>query len=51
MDTGSFIVCIKTDDIFKDVAEEVKTRLDASNYELDRLLTKGINKSNSINER
>ena len=50
MDTDSFIVCIKTDDIFKDVAD-VKTRFDASIYELDRLLTKGINKSNSINKR
>ena len=34
----------KTDDIYKDIAEDVKTRLDTSNYELDRLLPKWNNK-------
>ena len=29
---------IKTDDIYKDIAEDVETRFDTSNYELDRLL-------------
>ena len=43
MDTG-FIVYIKTDDIYKDIAEDVKTRFDTSSYELDRPLTKGKNK-------
>ena len=33
MDTDSFIVYIKMDDIYKDIAEEVETRLDISNYE------------------
>ena len=28
MDTDSFIVYIKTDDIYKDIAEDVETRLD-----------------------
>ena len=28
MDTGSFIVYIKTDDIYKDIAEDVETRFD-----------------------
>ena len=32
MDTDSFIVYIKTDDIYKDLAEDVETRFDASNY-------------------
>ena len=41
MDTNSFIVYIKTDDIYKDIAEDVETRFDISNYELDRLLPKG----------
>ena len=41
MDTGSFIVYIKTDDIYKGVAEDVEVKLDASNYELDRPLPKG----------
>ena len=44
MDTVSFIVYIKTDDIYKDITEDVGTRLDTSNYELDRSLPKGKNK-------
>ena len=41
MDADSFIVCIKTDDIYKKIAEDVETRTDTSNYELDRSLPKG----------
>ena len=44
MDRNSFIVYIKTDDFYKDIAEDVETRFDTSNYELDRLLPKGKNK-------
>ena len=33
MDTGSFIVYIKADDNYKDIAEDVETRFDTSNYE------------------
>ena len=44
MDTDSFIGYIKTDDIYKDIAEDVETRFDTSNYELERLLPKGKNK-------
>ena len=49
MDTDSFIVYIKTDDIYKDIAEDVETRFDTSNYELgcnsiERPLSKGKNK-------
>ena len=54
MGTNSFIVYIKTDDIHKDITEDVETRFDTSNYELviDRPLLKGKNKkSNWINER
>ena len=36
MDTDSFIVCIKTDDIYKGIAEIAETRFDTSNYELDK---------------
>ena len=32
MDLDSFIVCIKTDDIYKDIAEDVETRFDTSNH-------------------
>ena len=38
------IVQIKTDDIYKDIAEDVETRFDTSNYELERTLPKGKNK-------
>ena len=44
MDTGSFVVYIKTDDIYKNIAEDVETRFDTSNYELDRPLPRGKNK-------
>ena len=44
MDTDSFIVYIKTDDIYKDIAEDVETRFDTSNYELDRSLLKSKSK-------
>ena len=43
MDTDNFIVYIKTDDIYKDIAEDVKTRFDTSNYELNRSLPTGKN--------
>ena len=35
-----FIVYIKADDIYKDIADDVETRFDNSNYELDRPLPK-----------
>ena len=49
VDTDSFIVYTKTDDIYKDIAENVETILDTSNFELecnsiDRPLPKGKNK-------
>ena len=34
----------KTDDIYKDIAEDVETRFNTSNYELYELLPKGKNK-------
>ena len=45
MDTNSFIVYIKTDNISKEIAEDVETRFDTSNYELDRSLSKEKNKN------
>ena len=35
MDIDSFIVYIKTVEIFKDIADDIETRFDASNYELE----------------
>ena len=43
MDPDSFIVHIKTDDIYKDFAEDVETRSDTSNFEIDRALPKEKN--------
>ena len=40
MDTNSFIIYIKTDDIYKENTEDVETRFDISNYELERPLPK-----------
>ena len=45
MDTDSFILYIKTDDIYKVIAEDVETRFDTSNYELNRPLPKGKNEN------
>ena len=36
MDGESFMVYLKTDDIYEDIAEDVETRFDTSNYELER---------------
>ena len=44
MDTDSFIAYIKTDDVFKGLAEDLETRFDTSNYESDRPLPKVKNK-------
>ena len=43
VDTDSLIVEVKTDDIFKDIAQDVETRLDLSKYEIDRPLPRGKN--------
>ena len=44
MDTendNGFIVIVTTDDIYKDIIEDVETSVDTSNYDLSRLLPKG----------
>ena len=52
MDTGSFIVYVKTEDIYSDIGKDVETRFDTSNYESDRPMPKGKSKkSNCFNER
>ena len=40
MDTDSFIVYIKTDHTYKDIAKDFETRFDTSNYQLDRPIPK-----------
>ena len=44
MDTDSFITNIKTEDFYKDIANDVEKRFDTSNYEVDRPLPTGKNK-------
>ena len=44
MDTDSSIMNIKTEDFYKDVANDVEKRFDTSNYECDRPLPTGKNK-------
>ena len=44
MDTDRFIMHIKTEDLYKDIANDLKKRFDTSNYEVNRPLPTGKNK-------
>ena len=44
MDTDSFIMHIKTEYFYKDIANDVEKRFDASNYQVNRPLPTGKNK-------
>ena len=44
MDTDSFIMHIKTEDFYKNIAKDAEKRLDTSNYEINRPLPTGKNK-------
>ena len=44
MDTDSFIMNIKTNDFYEDIASDVENRFDTSNYEVNRPLPMGKNK-------
>ena len=44
MDSNSFMVYIKTDNIYKDITEDVETRFDSLNYELNWPIQKRKNK-------
>ena len=41
MDTGTFIIYIKTGDVYEDIADDVQKRFDTSNYEVNRTLSTG----------
>ena len=41
MDTDSFVVNIKTENIYVDIAKDIATRFYTSNYELKRPLRNG----------
>ena len=44
MDTNSLVMNIKTNDLYKDIANDVEKRFDTSNYEANRPLPTGKNK-------
>ena len=44
MDTDSFIMNIKTNDFYEDIANDVECKFDTSNYEVNRPLPMGKNK-------
>ena len=44
MDTDSFVMNIKTNDFYKDIANDVECKFDTSNYEVNRILPTGKNK-------
>ena len=44
MDTDSFVMNIKIEDFYKDIANDVEKRLDTSNYEVNKPLPTGKNK-------
>ena len=44
MDTDSFVMNIKTNDFYRDIANDVESRFDTSNYEVNRPLLTGKNK-------
>ena len=43
IDTDSFIMHIKTEDFFKDIANDIEKRFDTSNYEINRPIPAGKN--------
>ena len=46
MDTDSFMIQIKTDDFYQDMAKDVAKRFDTLNYEVERTLE--INKNKNV---
>ena len=44
MDTDSFIINIKTNNFYEDIASDIENRFDTSNYEVNRPLPIGKNK-------
>ena len=44
METDSFIIHIKNEDFYKDIADDIKKKSDISNYEVDRPLPTGKTK-------
>ena len=52
MNTVSFIIYIKSENVYKNIADRVEKRFDALNYKVNRPLPTGENKKGYwINER
>ena len=45
MDTKSFIIYIKTEGFYEDIADDVEKRFATSNYEVNRPFSTGKNKN------
>ena len=45
MDTDSFIIYIKTKDVYKDIADDIEKRFHTSKFEINRPLPKGKNEN------
>ena len=43
MDTDSFIIHIKADNVYEDITDDVEKRFDTSNYEVNRPFPTGKN--------
>ena len=43
MHTDRFFVHVRTDDVYKDIAEDVEKRFNTSNFDVDRPLPMGKN--------
>ena len=50
MDTDSFIMHVKTEDFYEDIANDAEKNYDTSNYTYERPLPIGKNKSHWFNE-
>ena len=44
INTGSLIVHVKIDSIYRDIPEDIEKRFDTSNFDIERPLLKGKNK-------
>ena len=51
MNTDSFIMNIKTNDFYEDIANDVENRFDTSNYEVSKPLPLGKNKNDGKEDK
>ena len=51
MDTDSFIMDIKTEDFYKDIADDVEKKYGTSNYTVERPLHIGKNKKSNKHDQ